>query len=671
MAPRIDPRNWLPLIFVPILAIACGGPSANPVSPVPSGPTTPEETVIVASDPAVDERTDPEAPELDAPVWNHADAKVPVSPDDPSWGSPLAPVTLVVFTDLECPFCLRLEGALDVLKSDYGPERLRIVFKHNPLPFHKHAKSAAIAAAAVHHLGGSDAFFRFVQIVFMNQKSIDAHNLETWAVRVGVAVHAYRDALRDPRHAAKVDSDMALAVQLGIRGTPHSLVNGRSVNGAQPVAKFREVIGEEIGRAKQLIENGVPAERIYIAATNDNWRAPEPRSKRTEPTADTTVWKVPIGRSPARGARNALVTIVGFSDFQCPFCKRVEPTLDDILQRYPNDVRVVWKDRPLPFHKRAMPAAAFARAARAQRGDTGFWAAHDKLFANQPNFEDADLERYAQELKLNVFLVKRALAANTNKAGIEADTNLADTLKASGTPHFFINGRRIVGAQPIEKFVALIEQELAKARAMVAAGTPRSVVYAHLQKDAKVPPPPPPPERKTVPAPNATQPYRGGRFAPIVIQVFSDFECPFCSRVEPTLDVIAAKYGNRVKIVWRHLPLPFHRNAQLAAEASVEVFKQKGNPGFWAYHKKLFENQKALDRASLESYAAALGVNMAAFRQALDQRTHRAAVEADAKIAKDAGIRGTPGSVVNGYFVSGAQPLANFEKVIEFAERHP
>jgi protein-disulfide isomerase len=664
----MDPRNWLPLFVIPILAIACGAPAANPAVPVASGPTTHEGTVVVASEPAG--QAAPEAGEVDAPAWNHADATVPVSPDDPSWGNPLAPVTLVLFTDLECPFCLRLEGTLDALKSDYGPERLRIVYKHNPLPFHKQARPAAIASAAVHHLGGSDAFFRFVQLVFMNQKAMDATSLESWALRVGVDVHAYRDALRDPQHERKVDSDMALAMQLGIRGTPHSLVNGRAVNGAQPLAKFREVIGEEVEHAKQLAENGVPLARIYIAAVRDNWRAPE-REDTTQPTADLTVWKVPIGTSPARGARNALVTIVGFSGYQCPFCKRVEPTIEDILQRYPNEVRVVWKDRPLPFHNRGVPAAIFARAARAQRGDTGFWAAHDKLFANQPRFEDADLERYALELKLNVFLVKQALATNAHKAGIETDIALADTLKASGTPHFFINGRRIVGAQPIENFVALVDEELSKAREMVAAGTPRSAIYEHLQKDAKVPPPPAPPERKTVPTPNANQPYRGGRNAPIVIQVFSDFECPFCSRLEPTLDELAAKYGNRLKIVWRHLPLPFHPNAQLAAEASVEVFKQKGNAGFWAYHKKLFENQKALDRASLESYAAALGVDMAAFRQALDQRTHRTTVEADAKTAKDAGIHGTPGSVVSGYFVSGAQPLAHFERVIEYAKLHP
>ena len=103
----------------------------------------------------------------------------------------------------------------------------------------------------------------------------------------------------------------------------------------------------------------------------------------------------------------------------------------------------------------------------------------------------------------------------------------------------------------------------------------------------------------------------------------------------------------------------------------MEVFRQKGNTGFWAYHDKLFANRNALDRASLESYAAELNVDMVAFRRALDQRTHRAAVQSDIDIAKNASINGTPTSVVNGYLVFGAQPLASFEKVIEYAKKHP
>ena len=658
-------RVWL-LAILAVVVVACGGPGAPVVA------TKSTQPAALASDPGP-------APQgalaaVAVPAWNHEDAAVPVSPDDPMWGDPLAPVTVVLIADLQCPYSVRAMDVIEKLREDYGRQQVRVVFKHNPLPFHQGAKPAAIAASIVYRLAGPEAFWRFIDRAFANQKQLDAASFERWARESGVDVIAFRQAMTDPDRAAKVEADMALAERLGARGTPTTYVNGQIIHGAQDEATFRQVIDDQIVHARVLVAGGVPAGRVYVDATRDSFAMPEPPkdTPREEPEQDLTEWKVPVDRSPARGARNALVTIVIFSDFQCPFCKRVNGTLEELLQRYPDDLRIVWKDRPLPFHKRAKPAAVFARAARAQRGDAGFWAAHDKLFENQTQLEDADLEQYAQALKLNVFLVRRALAGTTYDAGIAQDEELATGLKASGTPHFFINGRRLVGAQPIEKFVTVIDEQLAKARALVKAGTPRAVVYTRLQRDAEVPPPPPPPERKTVPAPTAAQPWRGGRFAKVVIQQFSDFQCPFCGRVEPTLAQIEQKYGNRVKIVWRHMPLPFHTNAQLAAEASAEVFKQKGNTAFWAFKDKLFENQRTpggLERPALESYAAELGLDMAAFRSALDQRTHRAAVEADADVAANAGINGTPSFVINGYFVSGAQPASEFERVIDLALR--
>lgn len=658
------PGTWMLAALVFITAISCG-PSAS-VAPN-AAPAQPAPVLVAPADVAPEAHTD----QAVVPSWNHGDAAVPVTPEDPLWGNPLAPVTIVVFTDLECPFSKRYFATLQSLQQRYGPEKLRIVLKHYPLPFHRQARPAAIAASAVHGAAGPDAFWKFVETVFANQKQIDEASLEAWARQAGVDPDAYRQALKDPRHAAKVDKDVELASKLGVQGTPNSFVNGTDIGGAQPLDKVQAIVDEQMQIAQTLIARGMPADRVYVIATHDAYEAPAPKDEPAEEPADVTEHKVPVGSSPARGPRTALVTVVVFSDFQCAYCKRAEATLEELLQRYPDDVRVVWKDRPLPFHQWAKRAAVFARVARAQRGDAGFWAAHDKLFENQPNFEDADLERYAKDLKLNYQLIKLALERNTYDRPIQQDIDLADQLTASGTPHFFINGRRLVGAQPIESFVDIVDEQLVKARAAVQSGVARAQVYDHLQKNATVPPPPPPPERKTIPLPTANQPSRGGRYARIIIQQFSDFQCPFCGRVEPTIDQVLAKYGNRVRLVWRQMPLPFHRDAQLAAEASVEVFRQKGNTGFWAFHQKLFENQRALDRASLETYAAEVGADMTAFRDALDRRTHKAAVEADMQIAENAGIRGTPSFTINGYFVSGAQPIEAFEKMIEYAIQHP
>ncbi|HJK89553.1 MAG TPA: thioredoxin domain-containing protein, partial [Polyangiaceae bacterium LLY-WYZ-15_(1-7)] len=164
-------------------------------------------------------------------------------------------------------------------------------------------------------------------------------------------------------------------------------------------------------------------------------------------------------------------------------------------------------------------------------------------------------------------------------------------------------------------------------------------------------------------------PSLGGRNARVVIQEFSDFQCPFCGRVNPTIERVLEEYGDQVRIVWRDYPLPFHQQAHPAAQAAREVFRQGGNEKFWAYHEMLFENQRALSRENLESYAERVGgINMAQFRAALDNETHKAAVDADMAAVREAGARiGTPSFFINGRLVQGAQPFEAFKRAIDAA----
>lgn len=189
-------------------------------------------------------------------------------------------------------------------------------------------------------------------------------------------------------------------------------------------------------------------------------------------------------------------------------------------------------------------------------------------------------------------------------------------------------------------------------------------IFRELMKTAQAPSEP---EKKLVPKPGRGTPFSGPENARIVIQEFSDFQCPYCSLVTPTIEQISKAHPNDVRVYWRHLPASFHDNAALAAEAAQEAFVQAGNAGFWKYHDKLFANQKALERPQLEEYAGALGLDMARFRKALDEHTHKPQVDEDMRVAREAGIVGTPGFTINGYFVSGAQPLAVFEKTIKLA----
>ena len=607
-------------------------------------------------------------------AWSDADSPIPVDASDPMWGNRNAPVTIVIFSDYQCPFCSRVEPTLEQVKTTYGKDKVRLIWKNQPLPFHQNAKPAAEAAQGVFVLAGNDAFWKFHDTAFKNQQALGTDSYVKWAQEAGVKdVAKFKQGLDAHTWADKIDKDMAVAKTVGANGTPNFRINGVEVSGAQPFDKFKEVIDAQLAKAQAAIAAGTKADKVYVKLSKENFQAPpaQPQNAKQDAPAkpeedDKTVWKVPVGDSPAKGPDTALVTMVVFSDFQCPFCKRVEDTLKKVTDTYGPKVRLVWKNNPLPFHPRAEPSAELSMEAYKEKGAKGFWAAHDKLFESNPKLEDADLEGIAKDLGLDVAKVKKAMAEHTYKASIDADQDLADGIQASGTPHFFINGRRLVGAQPFEKFQSVIDEEAKKAEAIVAKGVAAKDVYAEIMKSGKEPPPP---EKKQIPPPASSDAWKGGKDAKVVIQEFSDFQCPFCSRVEPTVKQIMDTYGDKVKFVWRHKPLPFHQDAPLASEAAQEAFKQKGNDAFWKMHDTLFQNQQGegLKRPALEKYAQDMGLDMAKFKAALDNSAHKAEIDADSKVADDAGIGGTPAFVINGYFVSGAQPFPKFKKLIDRA----
>ncbi|MFT3773628.1 MAG: thioredoxin domain-containing protein [Minicystis sp.] len=375
------------------------------------------------------------------------------------------------------------------------------------------------------------------------------------------------------------------------------------------------------------------------------------------------IYRVPIGSSAVRGSADALVTLVEFTDYQCPFCFRADDTVRALRDKYGADLRVVLKHEPLPFHKLAEPASELAFEARAQKGDDAYWAVHDLLMAQRGQLDADDLRDIADEAGLDVDKAMSNVAMRKHAAQLTEDSDLADDVGAGGTPTFFINGRKLVGAQPMERFVALIDAELAAARAMVAGGVARDKVYDTIQQGAVMTEL----ERVDVPAPTADSPSRGPADAKVVVQVFSDFQCPFCSRVEPTLAQLEGLFPGQIRVVWRNHPLPFHAFAKIAAEAALEARAQKGDDAFWKMHALLMANQASINRAAIEVYATGLGLDMDRFRKALDQGIHRAAIDADVKVAEAAGLAGTPSFAVNGYKLIGAQPLIRFKKVVQRA----
>jgi protein-disulfide isomerase len=162
---------------------------------------------------------------------------------------------------------------------------------------------------------------------------------------------------------------------------------------------------------------------------------------------------------PASGPATARVEIVEFSDFQCPFCERVMPVLKQLTAKYPTQVKLVWKDFPLPSHPDAKPAAEAAQCAREQGK---FWEYHDKLFANQSQLTAENFKQWAGQLGMDAAKFNACVDNATHRQLVQADMQEGQRDGVSSTPTVFINGRALIGALPIEAYEEVIQEELAR-----------------------------------------------------------------------------------------------------------------------------------------------------------------------------------------------------------------
>lgn len=172
--------------------------------------------------------------------------------------------------------------------------------------------------------------------------------------------------------------------------------------------------------------------------------------------------KMDIGKSPVKGPASAKVTIVEFSDFQCPYCKRGRDTMEEVLKAYPNDVKVTFKHYPLPFHKEAEPSARASWAAQ-QQGK--FWEYHDILFNNQDKLGADFYIETAKQLKLDENKFKADMASEAAAKQVKEDAELGSNNGIQGTPGFFVNGVAVKGAYPTSHFKTLVDRWLNKGTA--------------------------------------------------------------------------------------------------------------------------------------------------------------------------------------------------------------
>ncbi|HEY0467729.1 MAG TPA: thioredoxin domain-containing protein, partial [Polyangiaceae bacterium] len=171
-----------------------------------------------------------------------------------------------------------------------------------------------------------------------------------------------------------------------------------------------------------------------------------------------------------------------------------------------------------------------------------------------------------------------------------------------------------------------------------------------------------------VPIPNAANPSLGATNAKVVVQMWSDFECPFCADANPVMTEMLRVYAGRVRLVWHDYPLPFHAHSRLAANAGREAYAQGGAKAFWTFHDAVYgASSPQLDADGLERFAAQAGLDAARFREALSTQRHDAEVKRDFDTGNALGVEGTPAFLVNDYFFIGAVPFDILRVIVDRA----
>jgi protein-disulfide isomerase len=300
-----------------------------------------------------------------------------------------------------------------------------------------------------------------ITLADVDERALQQPASEFGAVRLSQALYTARRAAVDEIVANKLFDEEAKAQHVDRA----ALIEKEITNKIQPVGE-NDVA--EWYRANQSRVQGAPLDQVrspiraYLTqermqAVRERYIATLKQKTPVRVMLEPPRQRVASAGGPTRGSDKAAVEIIEFSDFQCPFCLRADPTVRQVLSTYGDRIRFVYRHFPLPNHPNARPAAEAAACAANQNQ---FWAYHDRLFANQSRLQDADLKQHAADLGLDTALFNACVDGHKMKARIDDDLEAGREAGVDGTPAFFINGRMLSGAQPFDAFRRIIEEEL-------------------------------------------------------------------------------------------------------------------------------------------------------------------------------------------------------------------
>ncbi|MDC0717351.1 DsbA family protein [Nannocystis bainbridge] len=372
---------------------------------------------------------------------------------------------------------------------------------------------------------------------------------------------------------------------------------------------------------------------------------------------------VEVGDAPVRGPADAPVTIVAFSDFECPYCEKGHRSMLALEQEFAGQLRFAYKAFPLEFHGYALVAALMARSALEQGK---FWGFYDRIFG-QKGMDLESLQDAARAAELDLSKIQDDLEALRWGTAVQKDLRQGRRLGVTGTPAYFINGRHINGAKPLELLRSVVREELELAAKWREQGVKPDRIYAHAIQDGyrevQVRKPRPGLKPDVIyPVPIDDSPQRGPATALVTIVEFADFECGFCVRGHETVEKLRRRYGDKVRVVFKHYPLPFHSHAFMAARAAMAA---QAEGKFWEFHDRLYGEKARFDEDTLLQIARELKLDPKKFKQRLHGAEADARIVTDQDLGTTLGVRGTPAYFVNGRAVDGAVPELEFRLVIQ------
>jgi protein-disulfide isomerase len=517
--------------------------------------------------------------------------------------APAAPppvTTIVVFSDFECPYSAQLSLTLQSLQAHH-PGALRVIYKQSPLTsIHPEAVLAHRAALAAGRQGRYDAM---AELLYANQTRQDRVSILAYARQLHLDLVRFRRDLDSPAVAAQLAADMEESRNFAIEQTPTLFVNGRPYIGIQS----EETLAALLNRNQpSLAPSSSPAEAVLSPAL----------------TAE-----IQSSPSASRGPEAAPLTIVEFTDFQCPYCRAAVSPMEQLMSARGRQVHWVFRSFPLDFH----PDSELANEAALAAGEQGkFWEMHDLLFSHQSALKIDSLRSYADQLHLDMKLFDQALSSHRFAGQIAADRALGAKVGVNGTPTFVVDGRIFSGVRELPELLQLADSHIAAAASKSA------------------------PVSAAVPVPLLSLPNQQvlgpASAVPLTLTWFVDVRSTQAAAQSELLHRLDRQYNGKMRVLFRAFPLESHADGRLASAALIAALAQHQ---FWPMFDAVAQRRDLLDRAKLQAIAASLHLDGPAFESALDSSI--AEVALDQQDASRRGIQGVPVLFLNEQRVDGLQ----------------